>query len=88
MSIDSLRYLAERSLLEGIQAVKSSGRANIFVPRLAANDKRITAIMVENYGYCEEAEKLQNMSPWKTRGSATNSIPLFIGERFSKLFGQ
>lgn len=52
----------ENRLLEGLQAVNSSGRANIFVPRLAANDKRITAIMVENYGYWEEAEKLQNMS--------------------------
>ena len=45
----------ENRLLEGIQAVNSSGRVNIF-------DKRTTAIMVEGYGYWEEAEKLQNMS--------------------------
>ena len=44
----------ENRLLEGIQAVKSSGRANIF-------DKRTTAIIVESYGYLEEAEQLQNM---------------------------
>ena len=44
----------EDRLLEGLQAANSSGRTNIF-------DKRTTAIIVESYGYLEEAEQLQNM---------------------------
>lgn len=73
----------ENRLLEGIQAVNSSGRANIFVPRLAANDKRLTAIMVGSYGYCEEAEKLQNMSHSQYHSLLENDFQAYLDNKIT-----
>ncbi len=69
-----LRMNQENRLLEGIQAVKSSGRANIF-------DKRLTAIMVGSYGYWEEAEKLQNMSPSKYHFLLENDFQAYLDSK-------
>ena len=69
-----LRMNQENRLLEGIQAVKSSGRANIF-------DKRLTAIMVGSYGYWEEAEKLQNMSPSQYHSLLENDFQVYLDSK-------
>ena len=43
-------------LLEGLQAVRSSGRTNMF-------DQSAVAQLLEIYGYVEERETLANMQP-------------------------
>ena len=68
----------DNRLLEGIQAVNSSGRANIF-------DKRMTAILVENYGYWEEAEKLQNMSHSQYHSLLENDFQSYLDGRQWKI---
>ena len=66
----------ENHLLEGLQAVSVSGRANIF-------DQRTTAIMVEGYGYWEEAEKLQNMSPSQYHSLLENDFQAYLDRKIT-----
>ena len=76
----------ENRLLEGLQAVNSSGRVNIFVPRLAANDKKLTAIMVGSYGYWEEAEKLQNMTSSQYHSLLENDFQAYLDRKITANF--